>query len=81
MKKKVSFSEILQRFSRKSCNTLLVTWGHLAIWESAKSMSHGGGFGEFPVVKRGHKRGHYVYAKRQGRNNTEPGIVTNIGVS
>ena len=42
-------------------------------------MSHGGGFGAFPAVKRGPKRGHYAYAKRQGRNNTEPGIVTNIG--
>ena len=64
---------------RKSCNTLLVACIHLASWESAKSMSHGGGFKAFPVVKRGPKREHYAYAKRQGCYNTEPGIVTNIG--
>ena len=42
-------------------------------------MSHGGGFGAFPAVKSDPKSGHYAYAKRQGRNNTEPGKVTNIG--
>ena len=42
-------------------------------------MSHGGGFGAFPAVKRGPKRRQYVYAKRQGCYNIEPGIVTNMG--
>ena len=61
-KKDVLFAKIFV-ISRKSCNTLLVACGHLAIWESAKSMSHGGGFGAFSVVKRGPKRGHYAYAR------------------
>ena len=66
-KKKMSFAR-----SHKVCNTLLVACGHLAILELAKRVSHGGGFGAFPAVKRGPKRGHYAYAKRQGRYNTEP---------